>query len=129
MDYVPLKNIYCTPGNHDLNRNIFKSQFDEHKEKILSFTDETKFNDFIKPEENIVLKKFEPFDREFYTGLYGYWTFADTANIALVIRTVKVGEDSICLYAGGGIVASSDPISEYEEAENKMLPLQDYFLQ
>ena len=70
----------------------------------------------------------EPFDREFYTGLYGYWTFADKANIALVIRTVKVGEDSICLYAGGGIVASSDPIAEYEEAENKMLPLLDYFL-
>ncbi|MBG0786811.1 MAG: chorismate-binding protein [Anaerolineaceae bacterium] len=74
------------------------------------------------------LEEFEPFDREFYTGLYGYWTFADTANIALVIRTVKVGVDSICLYAGGGIVSSSDPIAEYEEAENKMLPLLDYFL-
>jgi len=74
------------------------------------------------------LKEFEPFDREFYTGLYGYWTFADKANIALVIRTVKVGEDSICLYAGGGIVSSSDPIAEYEEAENKMLPLLDFFL-
>lgn len=71
----------------------------------------------------------EPFGREFYTGLYGYWTFADTANTALVIRTAKVGEDSICLYAGGGIVASSDPLAEYEEAENKMLPLLDYFLQ
>ncbi len=73
------------------------------------------------------LEKSEPFNREYYTGLYGYWTFADTANIALVIRTVKVGVDSICLYAGGGIVSSSDPIAEYEEAENKMLPLLDYF--
>lgn len=63
IDYVPLKNIYCTPGNHDLNRNIFKSQFEEHKDKILSFTDETEFNDFIKSEENIILKKFEPYKK------------------------------------------------------------------
>lgn len=59
IKYVPLKNIYCTPGNHDLNRNIFKSHYDEHKEKISSFTDESKFNEFIKSDDNIILKKFE----------------------------------------------------------------------
>jgi len=74
------------------------------------------------------LMKFEPFEREYYTGLYGYWTCSGMANIALVIRSVKIEADSICLYAGGGIVALSDPIAEYEEAENKMLPLMDYFL-
>lgn len=76
--------------------------------------------------EKILLES-EPFKREYFTGLYGYWTFADTANIALVLRSVKIDTGSVCLYAGGGIVASSDPIAEYEEAENKMLPLMDFF--
>jgi UDP-2,3-diacylglucosamine pyrophosphatase LpxH len=60
---VPIKNIYCTPGNHDLNRNIFQTSYDEHNKKILEFTEEIKFNDYVKTEDNILLKKFEPFKK------------------------------------------------------------------
>ncbi len=79
VKFVPIKNIYCTPGNHDLNRRIFDSHYDEHKEKISTLIDEIEFNDFIKTKENIIIKKFEPFEK-FCTdklssnqfNLYGY---------------------------------------------------------
>lgn len=125
------------------NKTLLETPYAYHlKSKItIDLKTSTSFFDIIRaiyppptiwgiPVEKIekILLESEAFDREYYTGLYGYWTFADTANIALVIRSVKIGADSICLYAGGGIVASSTPVAEFEEAENKMLPLMDYFV-
>lgn len=60
---VPINNIFCTPGNHDLDRNIFNTHYEEHKEKISSIIDETEFNDYVKSEDNIIVKKFGAFDK------------------------------------------------------------------
>lgn len=60
--FVPIKNIYCSPGNHDLNRKIIEDNFNEHKEIVDRKFTETEFNDFIKSNNNIILKKFHYYE-------------------------------------------------------------------
>jgi anthranilate synthase component 1 len=62
-----------------------------------------------------------------YGGGVGYVSWAGDADMAIVIRTATVeagagpeGTDLVTVQAGAGIVADSDPTSEYEETENKM---------
>lgn len=74
-----------------------------------------------------LLAKTEPFARGYFTGVFGYWNFEDEADTALVIRTARLGEDGVSLYAGGGIVRDSDIEAEYDETVNKMRPLFGYF--
>lgn len=58
---IPIQNIFCIPGNHDLNRKVIEDNLDEH-DKILSkeFT-ETEFNDFVKENDNLIHRKFKYF--------------------------------------------------------------------
>jgi anthranilate synthase component 1 len=64
--------------------------------------------------------------RGVYGGGVGYYSWTGDADFAIVIRTATVeagaggGDDLITVQAGAGIVADSDPTSEYEETENKM---------
>ena len=65
--------------------------------------------------------------RGVYGGGVGYYSWTGDADFAIVIRTATVesgatdaGEDRITVQAGAGIVADSDPESEYEETEKKM---------
>lgn len=74
-----------------------------------------------------ILKETEPFAREYFTGVYGHWNFKDEADAALIIRSAKVEQDAVCVYAGGGIVKYSDIDSEFDETVNKMRPLVSYF--
>lgn len=59
LKYVELKNIYCTPGNHDFNRIIIENNFDEHNKIIEDNLDEILFNDFLDSDDNLILKKFD----------------------------------------------------------------------
>jgi anthranilate synthase component 1 len=73
--------------------------------------------------------------RGLYGGGVGYFSWGGDADLAIVIRTatiergVRSGEESvgaeergdlITVQAGAGIVADSDPASEYAETERKM---------
>ena len=58
LKYVPLRNIYTSPGNHDLNRKIVEENFDDHNEIVDREFRESEFNDYLKSEKNIILKKF-----------------------------------------------------------------------
>jgi anthranilate synthase component 1 len=65
--------------------------------------------------------------RGVYGGGVGYYSWTGDADFAIVIRTATVesnatdaGEDLVTVQAGAGIVADSDPESEYEETEKKM---------
>ena len=72
-----------------------------------------------------------------YGGGVGYFTWTGDAELAIVIRTATVEDldseygvdvpadaadsaDRVTVQAGAGIVADSDPTSEYEETEQKM---------
>lgn len=59
LNFVPITNIYCTPGNHDLNRNIIQENFEEHERLINENKNETQFNDFLKSQNNLFVRKFD----------------------------------------------------------------------
>lgn len=76
-----------------------------------------------------ILAQTEPFDREYFTGIYGYWNYEGDADTALIIRSAKVEGNRASIYAGGGIVKYSDLNDEFEETVNKMRPLLSYFVE
>jgi anthranilate synthase component 1 len=65
--------------------------------------------------------------RGVYGGGVGYYSWTGDADFAIVIRTATIrqaesaqAEHHITLQAGAGIVADSDPASEFDETEQKM---------
>jgi predicted phosphodiesterase len=62
---VPIQNIFCTPGNHDLDRAEIENNLEKHDELFSKEFTETEFNNFLKEEDNIVHKKFK-FYKKFY---------------------------------------------------------------
>ena len=63
--YIYLNHIICTPGNHDLNRNILEKEdwASRQNELVESKEDEETYNETLKVEkDSVILKKFEHFD-------------------------------------------------------------------
>lgn len=56
--FIPINQIFCVPGNHDLNRSIIESDFANHQEVLSKEYQETEFNEFVKEKDNILQKKF-----------------------------------------------------------------------
>ncbi|MDX1976442.1 MAG: anthranilate synthase component I family protein [Pseudanabaenaceae cyanobacterium bins.68] len=55
-----------------------------------------------------------------YAGAYGYYDFEGQLNTAITIRTAIVRDGKATVQAGAGLVADSDPATEYQETLNKM---------
>jgi anthranilate synthase component 1 len=66
-----------------------------------------------------IIDELETQRRGAYGGCVGYVDFSGNMDMAIAIRTMVVQEGQITLQAGGGIVADSDPESEYQESRNK----------
>ncbi|MBY9077383.1 chorismate-binding protein [Paenibacillus sp. HN-1] len=73
------------------------------------------------------IRQTEPFSRDYYTGIYGYFDLNGKADFALVIRSAVLADDEIVIYAGSGIVESADAQAEWEETKLKMNPFLNYF--
>ena len=71
-----------------------------------------------------VVDALEDDPRGVYGGGVGYYSWTGDADVAIVIRTATVEDegdyDRVTGRAGAGIVADSDPASEYDETEQKM---------
>ncbi|MFB6084526.1 MAG: anthranilate synthase component I [Halorientalis sp.] len=80
-----------------------------------------------------IIDDLEPEPRGLYGGGVGYYSWTGDTDFAIVIRTATVESgtgpdtadrdddfDRITVQAGAGIVADSDPASEYHETEKKM---------
>ena len=71
-----------------------------------------------------IIDDLERTPRGVYGGGVGYFSWSGAADLAIVIRTATIDhsgdEDVITVQAGAGLVADSDPTSEYEETEQKM---------
>jgi len=74
-----------------------------------------------------LIDELERTPRGIYGGGVGYVSWTGDADIAICIRTATVehgvgtdGADVVRVRAGAGVVADSDPTSEYEETEKKM---------
>jgi anthranilate synthase component I len=66
-----------------------------------------------------IIEELEPVRREIYGGAVGYFSFSGNMDMAIAIRTLVVKGGRVHLQAGAGIVADSDPASEYQETVNK----------
>lgn len=66
-----------------------------------------------------IISDLEPTKRGPYAGLVGYIDFDGNLDSCITIRTIVLDKDKAYVQAGAGIVADSDPVSEYEETRNK----------
>lgn len=66
-----------------------------------------------------IIDRLEPVARGPYAGAVGYLDFSGNVDTAICLRTVVAGGGKAWVQAGAGIVADSDPASEYEETMNK----------
>jgi menaquinone-specific isochorismate synthase len=69
----------------------------------------------------------EPFTREWYAGSAGYLGKAKS-EFCVTLRSAKVTDDVVRLYAGAGIVRGSDPEQEWQEITQKAAGLRSLLL-
>jgi len=73
-----------------------------------------------KPRVLQAIEDLEPVRRGVYCGALGWLdTETDEGDLAVAIRTFTVAAGQTMLGIGGGIVADSDPVAEWEETELK----------
>lgn len=72
-----------------------------------------------KPRALEIIDDLEPAQRGVYGGVVGYFGFAGDADLAIAIRTATIMDGTAYVQAGGGLVADSDPLSEFQESQNK----------
>lgn len=66
-----------------------------------------------------IIDRLEPVARGPYAGAVGYLDFSGNVDTAICLRTVVVAKGKAWVQAGAGIVADSDPTTEYEETMSK----------
>ncbi|MFM1896496.1 MAG: hypothetical protein RLZZ385_1570 [Pseudomonadota bacterium] len=66
-----------------------------------------------------IIDELEPVKRGIYGGAMGYLGWNDNMDMAIAIRTAVIRDQVLYVQAGAGVVADSDPTSEWEETQNK----------
>ena len=66
-----------------------------------------------------IIDEMEPVKRGIYSGSVGYLGFHGEMDLAIAIRTAVIKDGQIHVQAGAGIVADSDPDSEWQETQSK----------
>jgi anthranilate synthase component 1 len=66
-----------------------------------------------------IIDELEPDRRGPYGGAVGYLSFTGNMDFCITIRTMVLQGGKLSIQAGAGIVADSDPATEYEETLNK----------
>lgn len=73
-----------------------------------------------------LIDEIEPFDRGRYAGPIGWLDAQGNSEWAIALRGAQLDADgTVTAYAGGGIVAESDPESELAETRMKFRPILD----
>jgi anthranilate synthase component I len=70
-----------------------------------------------------IIDELESVRRGPYAGAFGYLSVGGDMDMALTLRTMVVTKGRLHLQAGSGIVADSDPETEYQESLNKLAAL------
>lgn len=76
-----------------------------------------------------IIDELEPVERGIYTGSLGYVGFDGNLMLNIAIRTLVLLRNQGYLQVGAGIVADSDPASEYEETLHKGEALAEALIQ
>ena len=66
-----------------------------------------------------IITEIEPMAREIYGGAVGYFSFTNSLDTCIIIRTVIFKDGMAYIQAGAGIVYDSQPEKEYKETLNK----------
>jgi anthranilate synthase component 1 len=66
-----------------------------------------------------IIDELETERRSFYAGAVGYFGANGDIDTCITLRTALVRDGKMYFQAGGGVVADSDPESEYQESNNK----------
>jgi anthranilate synthase component 1 len=66
-----------------------------------------------------IIEELEPDRRSVYAGAIGYFAANGAMDTCIALRTAVVKDGVMYVQAGGGVVADSDPESEYQESCNK----------
>jgi anthranilate synthase component 1 len=70
-----------------------------------------------------IIDELEKEKRGVYAGTVGYFSANGSMDTCIVLRTALVKDGTMYVQSGAGIVADSDPESEYRECQNKALAL------
>lgn len=62
----------------------------------------------------------EGYDRKYYSGFLGYLDVDNKTDLFVNLRCMQIFKDNLRLFAGGGILPSSELISEWKETEYKL---------
>jgi len=66
-----------------------------------------------------IIRDLEQLDRGLYAGAVGYFSYDGAMDTCIAIRTMQLLGNIVGVQAGAGIVADSNPASEYEETLSK----------
>jgi anthranilate synthase component 1 len=72
-----------------------------------------------------IIAELETKKRGCYAGAVGYFGFDGALDCCIALRSIVVKDGRAYLQAGAGIVADSDPASEYQETVNKAMAMVD----
>jgi len=98
-------------------------------ENNLSFEDKAKMISALHPTPAVcgfpkqkaldLIKSVETHDREYYAGYWGPIKSDGDFDLYVNLRTMKIAENQLSLFVGGGITADSIPQKEWEETQHK----------
>jgi anthranilate synthase component I len=66
-----------------------------------------------------IIDELEPVKRGIYSGAVGYLGFNGDMDVAIAIRTAVLKDRRLHVQAAAGVVADSDPLSEWQETQHK----------
>jgi anthranilate synthase component 1 len=70
-----------------------------------------------------IIEELEPTRRGPYAGAVGYLSFGGNLDFCITIRSFTIHQGQVYLQVGAGIVADSDPATEFQETVNKGMAL------
>jgi len=74
-----------------------------------------------------IINEFEDYERGMYSGVIGWFNFYNEGEFTVALRSAVINEKKLTAFAGSGIVASSDPNTEFEETEIKLKAILNLF--
>lgn len=79
------------------------------------------------PRDTVVplIREREQMDRGWYAGCVGVVNGYGDGELSVAIRSALISPSTALLYAGAGIMGDSDPLSEWEETNLKLHPIQE----